>query len=245
MKKILFAIISLLFLANFSNAQTEETNATSKIEYLYKTVLNREADEGGLKYWSEVLKNGEKSENEIILFFFRCEEFSKRRIGDEEFITTAFKAFLKREPSEEELKSFLSEAKPLDREEVLKKLLQLKEEQKAKKDLIPIIEIVKMQNATPFWTNGEPAKLVILDGSKSVSKNSKINQYIWREHNCNGNVIGSGKKISLYYMQEGNYKVALEIVDKNGTRACAVKSFEVKGIKKQEEIPPQNIIIRE
>ncbi len=244
MKKIFLILLFILSLVNVSFAAEEaEQNLTAKVEYLYQTILNRSADSGGLNYWSQALANKEKSEDDIILFFFHSKEFQERNLGDEEFLTTAFKAFLKREPSEKELKTYLSDSQTLNREEILKEMIKLKEEQKAKNNLIPVIEIVKMQNTTPFWTNGRPAKLVILDGSKSESKNSKIKQFIWREHSCQGDVIGAGKKISLYYMQNGNYKVALEIVDQNGTRACAVKAFEVKGVEEQIQIPPQNIII--
>ena len=251
MKKVGIIIIFLsLFINSVWSEETNEQNLTSYIQNLYITVLGRDADEGGLNYWTQAVKNKKKTPAQMIEFFFFSEEFLSKNLGDRDFINTAYKAILQKEATPQEIESMVDslQQNKIDRQKIIdtllnspefKKIAQILTEQK----LIPKIELVKMIDIQPFWANGQTVKLVQLDGSKSTSKEGKIIKYIWKENSCQGKIIDAGRKMSVYYTTPGTHKVALEINDDKNNTACIEKSFEIKDITPPTLPQEQNLIV--
>jgi len=75
------------------------------VERLYKEVLGRDADEAGKKYWVEQLQSGKLSRTDVLKSFLGSEEFSKKNMGDEDFVETLYKTFFGR-ASDAEGKSY-------------------------------------------------------------------------------------------------------------------------------------------
>lgn len=75
------------------------------VERLYKEVLGRDADEAGKKYWVEQLQSGKLSRADVLKSFLGSEEFSKKNMGDEDFVETLYKTFFGR-ASDAEGKSY-------------------------------------------------------------------------------------------------------------------------------------------
>ncbi len=67
------------------------------VKRLYKNILEREADEEGLSFWTNQLKNGMRA-REIIDFFFNSEEFKNQNLTDEEFLKRLYNTVLSRNP---------------------------------------------------------------------------------------------------------------------------------------------------
>lgn len=75
------------------------------VDRLYKEVLGRDADEAGKKYWVEQLQSGKLSRADVLKSFLGSEEFSKKNMGDEDFVETLYKTFFGR-ASDAEGKSY-------------------------------------------------------------------------------------------------------------------------------------------
>ena len=70
------------------------------VEKLYTEVLGREKDEDGANYWYEQLYNFKASGADVGLMFVCSEEFSKRKVSDDEFLKIMYKTFFSREPDQ-------------------------------------------------------------------------------------------------------------------------------------------------
>jgi hypothetical protein len=72
------------------------------VEYLYKGLLEREADDPGLKNWSDILKNGIYNCNEIPVNFLKPANFllggEEGYVSNNEFINRLYTGLLKRNP---------------------------------------------------------------------------------------------------------------------------------------------------
>ena len=64
---------------------------------LYRTILDREPDAGGLQNWVEWLRKG-RSREWVITQFFSSREYQSRRKNDREFVRDLYQAVLGREP---------------------------------------------------------------------------------------------------------------------------------------------------
>jgi len=69
----------------------------------YGFILQRDSDEEGMNFWVEKLKNKKETPKSVVEFFFFSEEFENRKLTDEEFIKTAYRAILGREADKEGL----------------------------------------------------------------------------------------------------------------------------------------------
>ncbi len=251
MKKVVTVIIFLSFFINAVwSVETNEQKLISYIQNIYVTVLDREADEGGLRYWTKALKEGEKTPKQMIEYFFFSEEFLSKKLDERDFITVAYKAVLQKDLLPEDIESKVEslQQNDIDRKKFIDELLNSLEFQKIsqslfEQNLTPVIEVVKMIDLQPFWAGGQTVKLVQLDGSKSNSKEGKIIKYIWKEGSCQGKMIDMGRKMSVYYTTAGTHRVALEITDDKNNTACKEKSFEVKNITPPSVPEEQNLII--
>jgi len=73
------------------------------VERFYNLVLGRDADLGGVKYWTGELKAKRKSAEDIANGFFFSEEFIQKNVTNEEFVKIAYRTLLNREAENEGL----------------------------------------------------------------------------------------------------------------------------------------------
>ena len=71
------------------------------VTQLYRNVLEREPDSGGLAYWKGNLDNGALTRGDVLIGFSESSEFVGRTANDV-FVTTAYAALLRRMPSNTE-----------------------------------------------------------------------------------------------------------------------------------------------
>lgn len=88
------ATTSPLFQTNEADAQTQRGHS-DQIARLYRTILGRDADAGGLAYWSEILLQGERVDD-VAIRMMQTEEASLTTSGDP--IVDAYRWALGREP---------------------------------------------------------------------------------------------------------------------------------------------------
>jgi hypothetical protein len=68
------------------------------VERLYTVAMNRASEPGGKKYWSDEIKNGNKTGGECAHFFLiEAEEFRNRGLSDADFVETLYKTFFDRD----------------------------------------------------------------------------------------------------------------------------------------------------
>ena len=64
---------------------------------LYKTVLERDPDSGGLDYWTEQIKSAAMDHKSVAMSFMHSQEFLSKNMDDSAFIDTLYRAFMGRE----------------------------------------------------------------------------------------------------------------------------------------------------
>ena len=84
--------------AQWAKATIASKNATDFATRLYTECLGREAEEGGLKYWSLSLTNLERTGTQAAKEFFYSEEFLSKNLSNEEYIMRLYGTFMGRTP---------------------------------------------------------------------------------------------------------------------------------------------------
>jgi len=99
------------------------------VTHLYRSILEREPDSGGLALHTEALVAENMSPEEMIQVFFKSQEYLQKRQNPSTFLTVAYRAVLRREPDPEGRSTFLPrlEAGDMSREGVLRALLNSQE----------------------------------------------------------------------------------------------------------------------
>ena len=69
---------------------------TEFVTRLYSLCLNREPDEGGLKYWVNRLKSRQKTAAEVVYGFFFSQEMKNLGLSDDEYIERCYKVMMNR-----------------------------------------------------------------------------------------------------------------------------------------------------
>ena len=72
------------------------------VERFYRDALNRGYDIGGKAYWVDLLMNGNGDFNTVVSGFLNSAEFMDRNLTNEDFVTTLYKVFFNRVPSNSE-----------------------------------------------------------------------------------------------------------------------------------------------
>jgi len=80
-----------------SQAPVTSRSDVDFVTSLYRTILDREPDAGGLQNWVEWLRKGQSREW-VITQFFSSREYQSRRKNDREFVRDLYQAVLGREP---------------------------------------------------------------------------------------------------------------------------------------------------
>ena len=70
------------------------------VSRLYKYVLNRDPEQGGLEFWTDELYTFKQSGAGVAQGFIFSKEFIDRKTSDEEFVTILYKTFFGREPDD-------------------------------------------------------------------------------------------------------------------------------------------------
>ena len=68
------------------------------VERFYNEILDRSADEAGLRDWTQKLTSGKSTASDIAKGFIFSKEFKNRELSDDDFITTLYRSFFDREP---------------------------------------------------------------------------------------------------------------------------------------------------
>ena len=101
---------------------------TSFVERMYTVVLNRNAEEGGLAYWSDELKNGTGDAATLARGFIGSEEFKTRGLDDSAYLDVLYNTFFDRAADEEGKAYWLGElANGSSREFVLSQFVNSRE----------------------------------------------------------------------------------------------------------------------
>ncbi len=95
--------------AIYHKATKASKNAINFATRLYTCCLKRDAEDGGLKYWSLALTNLEKTGAEAALFFFESDEFIGFKTSDKEYLLRLYTTFMDREPAQSEIDYWLGE----------------------------------------------------------------------------------------------------------------------------------------
>ena len=75
-------------------------------EHLYKTVLGRDPDEDGWKYWTESLDAGRITPVQTLFMFLESRELQKHGWSDENYVKILFHSICDREPTDEEISKY-------------------------------------------------------------------------------------------------------------------------------------------
>lgn len=70
------------------------------ITRLYQKCLNRKPDAAGLQYWTDALKNGDKTGIEAAGNFVFSKEYLDKNVSDDEYITMLYNVFMDRAPDQ-------------------------------------------------------------------------------------------------------------------------------------------------
>ncbi len=92
-----------------AKAEIASKNAINFATRLYTCCLGREAEEGGLKYWSLALTNLEQTGCSAAKLFFTGNEFVGLNLKDDEYVTRLYLTFMDREPQAGEVSYWAGE----------------------------------------------------------------------------------------------------------------------------------------
>ena len=83
-----------------AKAENPSSNAIKFATRLYNFCLERDPEEGGLKFWALRLTNLESSGAEAARDFFNSEEYLQKNTTNEQYLTALYRTFMGREPDD-------------------------------------------------------------------------------------------------------------------------------------------------
>ena len=112
-----------------SRGESSKEDITKFVNNIYTTVLGREAEAEGAAFWFDELWNFRRSGDEVALGFLYSQEFTDRKLSDEDFVKVLYKAFFDREPDESGMNYWLNSLSTgsLDRNTVAKSFVYSQE----------------------------------------------------------------------------------------------------------------------
>ena len=98
----------------------DDEGARNFVKRLYSNILNREADEDGLNFWTNDLMNKNQTGRDIVFKFLRSPEFVAKNYDNEEYLKILYTVFFDREPDADGLKYWkeLLDAKTITKDQV-------------------------------------------------------------------------------------------------------------------------------
>ena len=97
--------------AQWHKATKASKNATNFATRLYTCCLKRDAEQGGLEYWSLALTNLEKTGAQAAQFFFESEEFTGFNTTLNDYLNRLYTTFMDRQPAASEIEYWVGEVK--------------------------------------------------------------------------------------------------------------------------------------
>lgn len=85
---------------------------------LYKNILGRKPDTGGMNTWVNALMNGQAAKN-VVASFFNSKEYTNKKTSNEQFVIDCYKGYLDRKPDASGTKHWESVLKSKGRQAVL------------------------------------------------------------------------------------------------------------------------------
>jgi len=86
------------------------TNISNYVKLLYKNIMKREYDSGGLSAWTKAIENGVAPKN-VVASFFNSKEYTRKKTSDEQFITDCYLGYLNRKPDASGKKTWMNKLK--------------------------------------------------------------------------------------------------------------------------------------
>ncbi|MCR4649543.1 MAG: InlB B-repeat-containing protein [Lachnospiraceae bacterium] len=100
---------------------TQKEKVSKFVERFYTIILERPAEAEGLENWTNKLINKEATGAQVAAGFINSDEFQKKKMTDEEYVTKLYRAFFDREPDKGGYDGWLRELKNgKSRDEVLR-----------------------------------------------------------------------------------------------------------------------------
>ncbi|MCR4647990.1 MAG: DUF4214 domain-containing protein [Lachnospiraceae bacterium] len=90
---------------------SQEEQVRKFVERFYTIILERPADEAGLNDWTNRLISKQATGADVAAGFINSDEFQKKKMTDEEYVTKLYRAFFDREPDKEGYNNWLRELK--------------------------------------------------------------------------------------------------------------------------------------
>lgn len=87
----------------------DEKKLTQFVELLYKNILHRKADKGGLNYWVKELYNGGSNAKLVTRAFFNSKEYLNRKTSNEQFVKDLYEGYLDRKPDKNGLNYWVNQ----------------------------------------------------------------------------------------------------------------------------------------
>lgn len=108
-QKLTVVLLTLAFTLSLSVGAfaAEDSDIEAFVTRFYVQILNRQPDEPGLAAWSDNLRTGREAGANVGYGFIQSDEFSKRNLGNEEYIRVLYRAFFDREADEAGLSAWL------------------------------------------------------------------------------------------------------------------------------------------
>jgi len=100
LNKIRFISFLLIIFIGFSSLYAKADNGESFVKRLYENLLNRQGDDEGVNYWTNLLKNNSNATN-IAKEFFRSQEFIDSNVSNSDYIKKLYLTLLDRTPDKE------------------------------------------------------------------------------------------------------------------------------------------------
>lgn len=81
-------------------AQESIEKLTDFVKRMYTDALGRNAESGGMNYWTEELLSGRKSAQQVANSFFNSKEFTDKQLSDKEFLDRVYQTIMGRKPDQ-------------------------------------------------------------------------------------------------------------------------------------------------
>lgn len=92
--------LNMLFTDKYVSDDSQENNVGQFVKRLYELILNREAEEKGLKEWTAQLINKKNNGADVVYGFVYSDEFQERNLSDDDYIEVLYQTCLGRAADE-------------------------------------------------------------------------------------------------------------------------------------------------
>ena len=111
----------------------EDSSIKSFIQKCYRNILGRNSEQEGIEYWSNYFEHAQDKERaykDMLIGFFQSEEFLKKKMNGEDYISLCYKIILDRDVEEEGLIYWENRLLREKKEDILKAIVESNEGRK-------------------------------------------------------------------------------------------------------------------